>query len=240
MNNSVPAKSVRNMFNRIAGVYDFLNHLLSLGIDKQWRSRLVNMALPQNGGHILDLATGTMDVAIALSSQSSDNIFALDFSMDMLKKGKGKLKKRGLEKTIHTCCGDILSLPFPDNSMQSVTMAFGIRNIHNRKKAFSEIYRVLTGGGKVCILEFGSGKEKIWGGVYNWYLAKILPQIGQLMGKDKPAYDYLAKTIQQFPPPQILEAELKEAGFKNTGWQKMTSGIVFLHWGYKTSSILSK
>lgn len=224
---------VGGMFGRIAGVYDLLNHLLSLGIDRHWRRELALLARPEHDGDILDLAAGTLDVAVELARNDDANISALDFCMPMLARGIIKLEKRGLEKRILPVCGDALAVPFPADNFASVTMAFGIRNIPDRPASFREMLRVLKPGGKACILEFGSGKERIWGGIYNFYLANLLPRIGQIIGNDKKAYDYLAATIRNFPNAAALEREMRDAGFIETGWRKLTSGIVCLHWGHK-------
>lgn len=221
------------MFARIAGVYDLLNHVLSLGIDKTWRRDLVAMAKPAGPGPLLDIAAGTLDVAIQLANTYPADIYALDFCLPMLEKGKQKLHKKNLCERIFPACGNALSLPYRDNSFESATIAFGIRNISERIRAFQEMVRVLTPGGKICVLEFGGGGEKIWGGLYNFYLGRILPQIGKIIGHDKSAYFYLAETIRNFPPGSKLESEIQAAGFENTGWKKLTCGIVNLHWGNK-------
>lgn len=233
MKGGAPENPVSGLFSRIAGVYDLLNHVLSLGIDRGWRKELAEMARPQGDGALLDIAAGTLDVAIKLADTYSADVYALDFCLPMLARGSRKLRKRNLSRRIFPACGDALALPYPANAFESVTIAFGIRNIPNRKRAFSEMARVLKPGGKLCVLEFGGGRERIWGGLYNFYLDRILPRIGEIVGHDKSAYSYLAETIGNFPPPSELENEIQGVGFKNTGWKKLTSGIVNLHWGKK-------
>lgn len=221
------------MFGRIAGVYDFLNHFLSLGIDRYWRRELAALVKTGSTAQVADLAAGTLDVALAiLKAHPDQKIPAVDFCQPMLEKGKAKLHGEA-SAHIFPCAGDALQLPLPDNSVDSVSMAFGIRNIAERGKAFREMLRVLAPGGRACILEFGSGKEKIWGGLYNVYLNSMLPLLGRLAARDRIAYTYLARTIREFPAAEILAAEMRESGFKDVRWRRLTSGIVCLHWGEK-------
>lgn len=220
------------MFARISGVYDFLNHALSLGIDRYWRKELAKLAAPCKNGKVLDLAAGTFDVALAINKNyPQTQIFAMDFCLPMLAKGLKKLEKSDAE--ILPCCADALYLPCRQNTFDCITMAFGIRNIKDRARAFKQMLNALKPGGKACILEFGSAREKIWLGAYNFYLAGILPQIAKLAAGNKEAYVYLAKTIKEFPGAAVLEEEMQTAGFKNTGWKRLTSGIACLHWGHK-------
>lgn len=228
------------MFGRIAGVYDLLNHTLSLGIDRSWRRHLADLAcaspLLQAGKPLplLDLAAGTLDVSVALAaSENRAAILAMDFCSPMLKRGLRKLDTDSLRRRILPVCADATALPVPDNSVAAITMAFGIRNITPREGAFREMLRVLAPGGRACILEFGSAGERIWGGLYNFYLMRVLPGIGRLIARDKLAYSYLAKTIREFPPAPVLAAEMETAGFKNARFRKLTGGIVCLHWAVK-------
>lgn len=221
------------MFARIAGIYDTLNHLLSFGIDRSWRRKLAELA---PDGLILDLAAGTLDVSLALNqARPGAIILAMDFCAPMLELGKQKIAARGLQKQIFLCCGDALALPLPDNSVTGITIAFGIRNIHPRPKALAEMFRVLRPGGRACILEFGSAKERIWGGVYNLYLACMLPLVGRLISHDRRAYSYLSSSIREFPVAHVLADEMENAGFANVRFRKLTGGIVCLHWAEKPS-----
>lgn len=230
---------VEAMFGRIAGVYDFLNHFLSLGIDRYWRRELAKLLKPGSLNRTADLAAGTLDVSLALLKRQPDlTIPAIDFCRPMLVRGRAKLDAKS-SGHIFPCEGDALRLPLSDNSVDNVTMAFGIRNITPRMAAFHEMLRVLAPGGRACILEFGSGKEKIWGGIYNIYLDYILPVLGRLAARDRNAYSYLANTIREFPAASALASEMREAGFANTHWRKLTSGIVCLHWGEKPLSSAS-
>lgn len=225
---------VNAMFGRIAGVYDFLNHFLSFGIDRYWRKELASLVKEGPNGLIADLAAGTLDVSLAvLEVHPTVYIPAIDFCQPMLEKGLKKLKTEESAKRILPCLGDATRLPLRDNSVDSLTMAFGIRNINPRKAAFKEMLRVLAPGGRACILEFGSGQERIWGGLYNFYLKRVLPRLGAFYARDASAYSYLSRTITEFPHAQRLAAEMEEAGFIDVNFRKLSSGIVCLHWGQK-------
>ncbi len=223
-------KAVAYMFSRIVPWYDRLNTLLSLGIDRLWRRRLVREVRLLSTRRVLDIAAGTLDVSITVhTAHQSALIFALDFCPPMLIHGKQKLLKQKLQNHIFPMAGDAKFLPIPDNSVDCITMAFGIRNVLPRHEAFEEMMRVLVPGGRACILEFGSGKQHIWGGVYNFYLNKLLPQVGRIFSKDKKAYDYLAQSICAFPTAVELEEEMREAGFACAWHIPLSSGIVCLH-----------
>lgn len=220
------------MFGHIAGVYDLLNHVLSLGIDRSWRKELAMLAPDE--GLFLDLAAGTLDVAIALQRmRPASTVLALDFCVPMLERGRQKLDTREQRDSILPCAGDALDLPVADDSASCITIAFGIRNIEARAAAFAEMLRALKPGGRVCVLEFGSAQEKIWYGFYNLYLARILPFIGRLIARDKQAYSYLARTIREFPSAPALADEMENAGFINVGYLRLTGGIVCIHTGEK-------
>jgi len=222
-------RAVASMFGRIVPWYDILNRILSLGCDRLWRARLAKSARPGSTGRILDLATGTFDAALALRARYPDiTVPAVDFCLPMLQKGRSKLREQN-QKRILPVAGDATCLPLPDASVDSVTMAFGIRNIEARRTAFAEMLRVLAPGGLACILEFGSGKERIWGGAYNLYLNHLLPGLGKLISGDNGAYAYLARTIRDFPDAATLEKELRSAGFARTRFERLFSGIVCLH-----------
>lgn len=220
------SQKVSAMFGRIAPWYDFLNHFLSLGIDRRWRKKLIQ-ALALQQGRILDLAAGTLDVSLGVLKASPQlKVVAADISLPMLIQGKKKFTSSNCPGLI---CANGLQLPLRSNSIQGVTIAFGIRNIVPRTEAYAEILRILKPRGRLCILEFGSGQKKIWGGIYNLYLQKALPWLGGLISKDKGAYDYLAQTILEFPPVAKLKQELLDAGFAQVTYQELNSGIVCLH-----------
>lgn len=225
--------AVARMFGRIAGWYDFLNRLLSLGIDQRWRRELAASAMPGNG-LALDLAAGTLDVALALRRAAPEaTVAALDFCPPMLARGLPKLKGEN-RRRILPVAADARRLPLRDGAAGCITMAFGIRNITPRGAAFAEMLRVLRPGGRACILEFGSGRERIWGGVYNAYLNHVLPLVGRAFSRDG-AYGYLAESIRAFPTAEELAREMRDAGFMRVWYKKLTSGIVCLHVGEKAA-----
>jgi len=222
-------RTVASMFGRIVSRYDLLNRLLSLGCDRLWRARLAEAVRQGPTGRILDLATGTFDVALALRARYPDiTVPAVDFCLPMLQKGRGKLREKNRERILPVA-GDATCLPLPDASVDCITMAFGIRNIQERSAAFAEMLRVLVPGGLACILEFGSSRDRIWGGMYNLYLTHLLPGLGNLISGDGGAYSYLAHTIRDFPDAVALEKELRSAGFVRTSFERIFSGIVCLH-----------
>ena len=202
-----------------------------MGIDQHWRRVLAESARPGEG-LALDLAAGTLDVALALRRQApKTTVAAMDFCPPMLAQGRRKLKGANLARILPVAA-DARRLPVRDGAAHCLTMAFGIRNIAPRGAAFTEMLRVLRPGGRACILEFGSGRERIWGGVYNAYLNHLLPLVGRAFSRDG-AYGYLAESIRAFPTAEELAGEMREAGFSRVWYKKLTSGIVCLHVGEK-------
>lgn len=236
MSSTTPAahgQAVSSMFSRIVPWYDLLNTVLSCGIDRYWRRRLVREVRLGPTGRVLDLAAGTLDVSLAIRRRYPQAVVpALDFCPPMLFQGRKKLHGDNARR-IMPAAADARLLPLPDACVDAVTMAFGIRNILPRAEAFREMVRVLVPGGRACILEFGSGKQRIWGGMYNLYLNHVLPGIGRCISHDKSAYTYLADTIRNFPVAEALEEEMREAGFAAAWHIPLTSGIVCLHIGEK-------
>ena len=228
-------REVAGMFGRIASWYDFLNHFLSLGLDILWRRRLVDQVglARERVSRVLDLAAGTLDVSLEVARRYPlCRVAAADFCLPMLTRGAAKLARRGVA-TVAAVQADGLALPFAGESFDAATIAFGIRNILPRSAALAELHRVIKPGGRLCILEFGSGRQRIWGGVYNFYLATVLPGIGRLVSKDVRAYQYLTDTILEFPDAEALAGELRAAGFARTYYRPLASGIVYVHVGQK-------
>lgn len=223
------ARNVSGMFGRIADWYDLLNRVLSGGLDKYWRYRLVRHVVPGPTGRVLDLAAGTMDVSLEIVRQHpGTRVPALDFCRPMLQRGRDKLFGE-TARAIWPATADGRRLPLADASVDCVTIAFGIRNILPRTDAYREILRVLAPGGRLCILEFGTGKARIWQGLYNFYLGTALPRIGRFFSKNPEAYQYLADTILAFPDARALAGELVHAGFDQVGYEALSSGIVYIH-----------
>ncbi len=233
---------VNSLFSRIAPVYDCFNRVFSFGLDALWRKRLAASVLDGHadtverteepdglGPVILDLAAGTLEASLAIKRKNSRAVvLAVDFCRDMLERGLRKLAARNVSGILPVT-GDAYFLPLPDASVDGITLAFGLRNMPDRGKVFSEAMRVLKPGARLCVLEFGSAKDRIMFGLYNAYLKFLLPAGGRLLSRDKTAYRHLSDSIQAFPPADALCAEMRLAGFKNVAYTRMTAGIVFLY-----------
>ena len=230
------ARRVARMFGAIVRWYDPLNHILSGGLDRRWRACLADAVFPAVPGaadrhcppRILELAAGTLDVALALRRRHPDaRIPAFDFCPPMLAHGTGKLQGRD-KAAVWPVAADARALPLPDACLDGITIAFGIRNIAPRSAAFAEMARVLVPGGRACVLEFGSEGGNLWYSLYRVYLKHILPLIGRLSGNAE-AYRYLADTILAFPGADALSEEMREAGFARVYHLAFCAGVVRLH-----------
>ncbi len=228
--------SVKKLFETIAPHYDNLNHILSLGIDIYWRKMAVREIKPIKG-KILDIATGTGDVAIEISNQNrfSKKVFGIDFSHSMLKKAKQKILTKGLSSSIFLILADALSLPFEDDTFDASIIAFGLRNIIDKEKSFYEMVRVVRKGGKVIILELSLPERGIIRKIYPFYFKKILPLLGGGISGDKDAYEYLPESVYQFKGPDYYESLMKNFGIRDIKVKKLTSGIAFIATGIKDS-----
>lgn len=227
--------AVRATFTRVAHRYDLANHLLSGGIDYHWRRKLVLLAKSQSCSNILDLATGSGDVAFALQGglPSTVKITGLDFCEPMLKQARLKRDRLGLDSKQYVFMeGDCLDLPFEDRSFDLVTISFGLRNLADRKKGLSEIYRVLKPNGRLIVLEF-TQPYRWFAPFYYFYLRLLLPWFARLVTGDRDAYLYLGTSIANFPNRPELIMELKEVGFQKVRQQALTFSIVALHQGKK-------
>ena len=221
------------MFDGIAGHYDFLNHFLSAGIDIIWRKKAIKKIEDSAPKFILDIATGTADLAIEASNIPSVNITGLDLSEKMLEIGKEKIKKRNLQKTIQLQKGDAENLPFKDNSFDVVMVAFGVRNFENLNKGLSEMNRVLKPNGKLMILEFSKPTKFPIKQVYNLYFNRILPGLGKLVSNHNSAYRYLPDTVARFPDGNKFLDILHHTGYKNCNHSPLTMGIATIYTGNK-------
>jgi len=234
--NAVEGKKqqVKRMFDNIAGKYDMLNHLLSMGIDKIWRRNLISMLATGKPSKILDVATGTGDLAIQASKRiPGASVTGLDISAGMLDIARKKVQKQGLEDKIDFVLGDSEDMPFSANTFDAVTVAFGVRNFENLKKGLEEMRRVLKPQGKVYILEFSTPHNRLAGTVYNFYFRYLLPFIGKVTSKDPKAYKYLYESVQAFPCYEDFLTIMKEAGFKSNKYKIQTLGICSIYTGEK-------
>ena len=214
------------MFDNIAKRYDFLNHLLSLGIDRSWRRIGIGMIKPFRPKNILDVATGTGDLAIEGYKQlTPDNITGVDISEEMLAIGRNKIMKRGLEDHIRLQYGDSEDLQFEDNSFDAATVAFGVRNFANLEQGLKEIARVLKPGKHLMILEFSTPEKGWFKALYNAYFRYVTPTIGKLFSKEKRAYSYLPESVQAFPGKEAFNSILEASGLHLIEQRPLTFGI---------------
>lgn len=221
---------IATMFDRISPKYDALNHLLSLNIDKVWRSKTALEVAKSRPKTILDLATGTADLAIALAKYNPQaHIVGMDISEKMMEIGKEKVKQQGLENQIELRLGDAASLPFDDNSFDVVTVGFGIRNFENREQGLSEIHRVLKPNGHAVILEFSMPEKPPMKQLYRLYFKHFLPIIGKCVSKDPSAYTYLPRSVEAFPKPNDFIRILVENELKNGSAKNLSFGIATLY-----------
>lgn len=229
-------ESIRKLFDNIAPTYDFLNHLLSLRRDFYWR-RMAVREIDGLEGWILDIATGTGDIAIEIVRQEGlkRRVSGLDFSEPMIRRAQRKLLKKGLCQKIVLSLGDALSLPFRDNTFSASMIAFGLRNIVKKEKALSEMVRVIKEGGKVIVLEFTFPKGGGMGMLYINYIKRVLPWIGGLISGDRGAYAYLPDSVSHFRDVENYEDVLWKAGLKNVSSRPLTGGIVSILSGMKKS-----
>jgi demethylmenaquinone methyltransferase/2-methoxy-6-polyprenyl-1,4-benzoquinol methylase len=223
-----PAR-IANMFDAIAPRYDFLNHFLSAGMDRGWRDRAVEaLSLPDNA-RVVDLCTGTADLAIAtVTRTSSASVVGVDFAAEMLRRGHAKIRESGLERRIRMIRGDAARIPLADQSCDAATIAFGIRNVARPEQALSEIARVLRPGGRLAILEFGQPRIPGIRTFYSWYFRYLLPLVGRLVSKHGSAYSYLPASVGAFPPPAEFSRVIAATGFSHVRAVPLTLGIVYL------------
>ncbi|WP_196890293.1 bifunctional demethylmenaquinone methyltransferase/2-methoxy-6-polyprenyl-1,4-benzoquinol methylase UbiE [Aureivirga sp. CE67] len=222
-------EQVAQMFDNISGKYDFLNHFLSMGIDIRWRKKVLKIVKSKNPKTILDIATGTGDVAILLSQAKPEKIVGLDLSNGMLEVGRKKIKERNLDNLIEMIQGDSENLPFEDNSFDVITVSFGVRNFENLNKGIQEIYRVLKPGGTFIVLEFSQPTKFPMKQLYGFYSKRILPIFGRMISKDSSAYTYLPESVAAFPFGNAFNNILEKNGFNNAKDKPVTFGIASIY-----------
>ena len=234
------SRKVREMFTQIAPRYDFLNHLLSLELDRLWRARAARHLLPileRPEARVLDLCCGTGDLAFALARVGSAQILGADFSHAMLlraqAKGAASTAREGNPPGVRFFEADALRLPFADASFDLVTSAFGFRNLANYANGLKEIHRVLKPGGTLAILEFAEPTPGLAGDLYRWYCRKVLPKIGGVLSGNPSAYKYLPASVARFFRPEELASLISGVGFDSVAYQLWTLGSVALHIGVK-------
>ena len=227
-------EQVADMFNDIAGRYDFLNRFLSGGIDISWRKKAIKQLAELKPKRILDVATGTADVAIMAAKQlNPEKIIGIDISDGMLEIGRKKTAKLGLDQTIQLLNGDSEAINFNDNSFDAVTVAFGVRNFQQLETGLNEIKRVLKPGGKLVVLEFSKPKMPFVRSVYNFYMKIVTPNMGKIFSKNRDAYEYLDESIKKFPEGKNFTAILDNLGYKKTYYKPLSLGICSIYCGEK-------
>lgn len=226
---------VAGVFDSVASKYDIMNDVMSMGIHRFWKHYTILAANVRHGMHILDLASGTCDLAIQMAKRlsGSGHLVASDINDNMLSIGRERMTDKGLVKNIDYQIANAELLPFDNNSFDLVTMAFGLRNVTNKEQALTEIYRVLKPGGKCLVLEFSKPTDQLLDKVYDFYSFNLLPKMGKLIAKDEESYRYLAESIRMHPNQETLKTMFETAGFSVVKYQNLSGGIVALHQGIK-------
>ena len=224
------------MFAEIAGRYDFLNHLLSLGIDRSWRRRTVKLVSPPEDGAVLDVCTGTGDLALAYwrAGRGRAKIVGADFCRPMLLLGQEKARKAGADEAVSFLEADAMRLPFPEGSFDVVSVAFGLRNLSDTNRGLEELARVCRRGGRVAVLEFSMPKARPLGMIYGWYFRQVLPRVGQALARNRQAaYNYLPDSVGQFPQREALVERMRSVGLSEVCYHPFTLGVATLYVGVK-------
>jgi len=228
--------AVESMFDSIAWRYDFLNHFLSFNFDKSWRRRAIKIiSKSYKTPYILDVATGTGDLAIAAMKINPSKITGIDISRNMLEIGSAKVKSRGLSDVIDLKYGDSENIPFDDNLFDVAMVAFGVRNFSDPVRGLSEMRRVIREGGMIMVLEFSKPSGFPFKPLYNFYFRNILPLFGRLFSKDKAAYSYLPDSVMKFPDNEEFLKLMDQSGLTNNQQIKLTGGVASIYTGIKKS-----
>jgi demethylmenaquinone methyltransferase / 2-methoxy-6-polyprenyl-1,4-benzoquinol methylase len=228
---------VRKMFGEIAAWYDFLNHFLSLGIDRSWRRQTVKLVPPHaEAGPILDVCTGTADLALAYwrAAGKRTRVVGADFCRPMLAIARHKCRRAGADGEVALLEADAQHLPFADDSFQIVSVAFGLRNVSDTDAGLREMARVCRRGGRVAVLEFSAPKSRLFAAVYHWYFHRLLPRIGQALARNSQgAYNYLPESVGNFPQGEALAERFRAAGLTEVRFIPFTFGVATLYTGTK-------
>lgn len=227
-------EQITRMFDNIAGCYDRLNRVLSAGIDVGWRRKAIDQLRDDKPERILDVATGTGDMAIiACRMLNPEKIIGIDISEQMLEYGRKKIEKEGLASRVQLQSGDSETINFTDNSFDAVMVAFGVRNFENLEKGLKEMLRVLKPGGKLLVLEFSRPRIKIFRSLYNLYMGIVAPEIARWFSQNKKAYQYLNQSARLFPERQAFVDILNTSGYSNTSFKPLSAGICCIYIGKK-------
>ena len=225
-------EDVRELFDKTSRSYDLMNHLFSFSVDAAWRRRLVRESEATEGSRVLDLCTGTGDVAIYFGRKvKGAHVTALDFSAQMLERAREKVARAGLEDRVALRQGDALNLPWRAGSFDVVCNSFGLRTLEDRGKAVAEMARVASPGGRVLILEFLPPPPTLFGALYSWHLHTLMPALGGALSGYRRSYAYLSETVASFPSPEKVGEMMKAAGLQEITWRLLTGGIACLFKG---------
>lgn len=229
------ASMVADVFHSVAGKYDIMNDLMSMGIHRLWKRFTIDCSGVRAGQKVLDLAGGTGDLAAKFSRMVGDKgqVVLADINNAMLTVGRQKLRDLGIVGNIDYVQANAEALPFPDNTFDLITIAFGLRNVTDKDKALASMLRVLKPGGRLLVLEFSKPESELLSKVYDLYSFHLLPRMGQLVANDKDSYQYLAESIRMHPDQETLKTMMEQAGFEQTSYYNLTGGIVALHRGFK-------
>lgn len=232
-NNESKKEQVAQMFDNIAFRYDFLNSLLSLGIHKGWRKKCIKLLAAKKPKVIMDVATGTGDFAIAAMKLHPEKVIGIDISEGMMKHGREKLVKLGLDKIITLQYGDAETCSLPDNSVDAITVGFGVRNFENLEKGLGNMLRILRPGGQLCVLEFTTPRKFPAKQFYKFHFKYITPTLGKLFSKDTRAYTYLPESIKAFPDNERFCAILEKVGYTKASFKSVSLGLAAIYMAEK-------
>lgn len=229
------AGRVRQVFDSVASRYDIMNDLMSFGIHRLWKRFAVELAGIRRGHKVLDLASGTGDLAARFSGLVGPDglVIMTDINAAMLEQGRIRMADEGLVGNVDYTQVNAESIPFPDNTFDCITIAFGLRNVTDKQQALNEMQRVLKPGGRVLVLEFSQPQGAALKSVYDIYSFKLLPQIGKVVANDAESYRYLAESIRMHPDQETLKAMMEQAGLERCDYHNLTGGIVAVHRGFK-------
>lgn len=232
---SEKAKMVKAVFDSVAGKYDIMNDLMSLGIHRIWKRIALQLSHVRAGEKVLDLAGGTGDMTSLFQKRVGPNgqVVLSDINAEMLKRGRDRLIDEGVVDNVSYAQIDAEKLPFPDNEFDCVCIAFGLRNVTRKEEALRSIHRVLKPGGRAIILEFSEAQGEVFKKIYDLYSFKVLPMLGKLIANDAESYRYLAESIRMHPNQGKLKQMMLEAGFERCEYFNLTHGVVAVHRGYK-------
>ena len=235
VNKSDKAGRVADVFHSVAAKYDIMNDLMSGGVHRLWKRYTIEMSAVRSGQAVLDIAGGTGDLSYQFSRLvgPQGRVVLADINDSMLKVGRDKLTDRGVAGNIAYCQADAQYLPFPDNTFDCITIAFGLRNVTDKDLGLASMQRVLKPGGRLLVLEFSKPKSPIMEKLYDHYSFKVLPLMGKVIANDSESYQYLAESIRMHPDQETLKDMMQNAGFERCQYHNMTNGVVALHLGLK-------